>query len=159
MTVRELTTRDVQSCSPDTDLATAAKIMWDCDCGVVPIVNEERKVVGMLTDRDICIAAATRAARPSDLQARDVMSNAVATCRMEDDTQMVLKIMKEGRIRRLPVLDAEDRLAGIVSMNDLVLRAECRPGAAVSGEAFLDTMRAICAHAGQPMAARAAGAR
>jgi CBS domain-containing protein len=79
MTVREVTSRDVKSCSPDTDLATAAKIMWDCDCGVVPIVNEERKVVGMLTDRDICIEAATRASRPTDLQARYVKSEAVAT--------------------------------------------------------------------------------
>ena len=159
MTVREVTTRDVQTCSPDTDLATVAKVMWDCDCGVVPIVNEERNVVGMVTDRDIFIAAATRAARPSDLQARNVMSEAVATCRADDDTNAALKTMKERRVRRLPVLDAEGRLAGILSMNDLVRRAECRPGAAVSGEAFIETMRAICAHTGQPVAARAAGAR
>jgi len=159
MTVREVTTRDVQSCSPDTDLATAAKIMWDSDCGVVPIVNEDRKVLGMLTDRDICIATATRAARPSDLRAGDVMSEAIATCRVDDDMNAALKTMKERRVRRLPVLDAEGRLAGILSLNDLVLRAECRPGAAVSGEAFLETMRTICAHKGQPVAARAAGAR
>lgn len=147
MIVKELAAFDVKSCAPDTDLATAAKIMWDCDCGVVPVVNEERKVIGMITDRDICIAAATRAARPSDIQVRDVMAGDVAACGIGDDVHVALKTMKERRVRRLPVLDGQERLAGIISMNDLVMRTECRPGADVSGEAFLDTLKAICAHA------------
>lgn len=146
MTVRDLANFDVKACSPDTDLASAAKIMWDGDCGVVPVVNEERSVVGMVTDRDICIAAATRAARPSDIQVRDVMSQDVASCGAGDDVHAALKTMKERRVRRLPVVDAEGRLAGIISMNDLVMRAECRSRADVSGETFLDTLRAICAH-------------
>ncbi|MBI2187740.1 MAG: CBS domain-containing protein [Acidobacteria bacterium] len=146
MKVKELAAFDLKSCSPDTDLATAAKIMWDCDCGVVPVMNEDRKVVGMVTDRDICIAAATRAARPSDIQVRDVMSGDVAACRADDDIHTALKTMKERRVRRLPVLDREQQLAGIISMNDLVMRAECRAGADVPGETFLDTLKAICAH-------------
>ena len=85
MIVKNLAAFDVKSCTPDTDLATAAKIMWDCDCGAVPVVNEERKVIGMVTDRDICIAAATRASRPSDVQVRDVMSQEVVSCKSGDD--------------------------------------------------------------------------
>ena len=146
MTVRDLANFDVKVCSPDTDLASAAKIMWDCDCGVVPVVNEERRLVGMVTDRDICIAAATRAAKPSDIQVRDVMSQSVASCRADDDVQAALSAMKQRRVRRLPVLDARGRLAGIISVNDLAMRADARSGAEVPAQAFLDTFKAICAH-------------
>jgi len=153
MTVKDLANFDVKACSPDTDLASAAKIMWDCDCGVVPVVNEERRVVGMVTDRDICIAAAARASRPSDVQVRDVMSQEVASCKARDEVHAALKTMKERRVRRLPVLDAEGHLAGIVSMNDLVMRAECRPKAEVSGDTFLDTLKTICAHTREAVSA------
>ena len=146
MTVKDLANFDVKVCSPETDLASAAKIMWDCDCGVVPVVNEEGRVLGIVTDRDICIAAATRSAKPSDIQVRDVMSQAVASCKAEDDANTAMHIMKEWRVRRLPVLDTRGQLAGILSVNDLAMRADARPGAAVSGQAFLDTFKAICAH-------------
>jgi CBS domain-containing protein len=146
MTVKDIANFDVKVCSPDTDLASAAKIMWDCDCGVVPIVNEKRRVIGMVTDRDICIAAATRAAKASDIRVRDVMSEAVASCRADDDVHTALSVMKQRRVRRLPVLDAQERLVGILSVNDLATRADCRSGADVSGQAFLDTFKAICAH-------------
>src|SRR5262245_43040666 len=85
MIVKEVAALNVKSCSPDTDLASAAKIMWDCDCGAVPVVNEGRIVVGILTDRDICIAAATRAAAPSQIRVPDVMSKDTAVCVVEDD--------------------------------------------------------------------------
>jgi CBS domain-containing protein len=153
MTVSDLANFDVKACSPDTDLASAAKIMWDCDCGIVPVVNEQRQVVGVVTDRDICIAAATRASRPFDIQVRDVMSSEVAACSAGDDVHSTLKKMKERRVRRLPVLDEQGRLAGIISMNDLVMRAECRSGAAVSGQAFLDTLKTICAHTREAVSA------
>lgn len=146
MIVKEVLTSDVKSCSADTDLATAAKIMWDGDCGVVPVVNDERNVIGVITDRDICIAAATRSASPADIRVRDVMSGEVHACALGDDVRVALNTMKEQRVRRLPVLDGQERLAGIISMNDLVMRAACRAGADVSGEEFLATLKAICAH-------------
>lgn len=149
MTIEEVATFDVRACGPDSDLAGAAQIMWDCDCGVVPVIDEDRRVVGMLTDRDICIAAATRGARPSEIQVRDVMTRDVAACQAGDDVRTVLQSMRNHRVRRLPVLDGDGRLAGIVSMNDLVKYAACRAGAAVPGGAFLETMRAICEHTGQ----------
>ena len=146
MTVQEISTARVKACSPDTDLAAAAKIMWDGDCGAVPVVNDERRLVGMITDRDICIAAATRATIPADIRVRDVMTPKVHTCRPQDDVRTVLRTMKEQRVRRVPVVDEQQRLIGIVSLNDLVAHAECRKDAAVSGEQFIDTMKAICAH-------------
>jgi CBS domain-containing protein len=153
MIVKDIAEFDVKFCTPDTDLAKAAKIMWDCDCGVVPVVDEERKVIGMVTDRDICIAAATRAAKPSDIQVRDVMSRDVASCGVGDDVHVALNTMKAQRVRRLAVLNEQDRLAGIISMNDLVIRASCRQKAEVSGEDFLDTLKAICAHSRETVAA------
>jgi CBS domain-containing protein len=153
MVVREIAARDAKSLSPDADLASAAKIMWDCDCGAVPVVNEDRRVVGMVTDRDICIAAATRAAVPSSIPVRDVMSREVASCKADDDVRNALKTMKERRIRRLPVLDSDGRLAGMLSINDLVMRTDTRAGAAVPGELFLDTLKAISAHTHEPVSA------
>ena len=73
MTVRELQTSDVKTVSPDTDLAAVAQLMWDGDCGAVPVVSDDRTVVGMITDRDICIAAATRAKPPADIRASEVI--------------------------------------------------------------------------------------
>jgi CBS domain-containing protein len=153
MVVREIAARDAKSLSPDADLASAAKIMWDCDCGAVPVVNEDRRVVGMVTDRDICIAAATRAAVPSSIPVRDVMSREVASCKADDDVRNALKTMKERRIRRLPVLDSDGRLSGMLSINDLVMRTDTRAGAAVPGELFLDTLKAISAHTHEPASA------
>jgi CBS-domain-containing membrane protein len=153
MTAKDLMTSNVKSCTAETDLATVAKIMWDCDCGAVPVVNEERKVIGMITDRDICIASATRSTTPSNLRVRDVMADHVYTCFLEDDVRTVLKTMKGQRVRRLPVLDQQQRLAGIISMNDLVVRAACRPDADVPGEEFLSTLRSICQHSAAAVAA------
>jgi len=146
MRVKDLLTAEVKSCTADTDLATAATIMWDHDCGVVPVVNDERRVIGMITDRDICIAAATRSTSPSNIRVRDVISGEVYACRPEDDVRTALRIMREQRIRRLPVIDQQERLAGIISMNDLVARADCRKGPDVPGEEFLDTLKSICRH-------------
>src|SRR5437764_11241305 len=147
MKIRELMSTGVRSCSEDTDLATAVKLMWDGDCGVIPVVNDERNVVGMITDRDICIAAATRSKSPASILVRDVMSRDVASCAETDDARTALAILKDRRVRRLPVRDSQERLVGMISLNDLVSRAACRRGAEIPGEEFLDAMKAICAHA------------
>src|SRR5581483_9379608 len=98
MVLQDVLTPNVKSCTPETNLAAAAKMMWDGDCGTVPVVNEERRVVGMLTDRDICIAAATRATAPSNIRAGEVMSTRVHTCRSDDDVRSALRTMKEQRV-------------------------------------------------------------
>ena len=146
MKVRELMSADVKACGEETDLATVAKIMWDGDCGIVPVVNNERQTVGVITDRDICIAAATRSASPGSILARDVMSRVLATCAGDDDAGEALEALKDHRVRRLPVVDDRDRLIGVLSLSDLVARAETRRGAEVPGEEVLDTLKAICAH-------------
>ncbi len=83
---------------------------------------------------------------PASLLAREVMSRDVSTCMAEDDVREAMAMLKDRRVRRLPVVDEQDRLVGVVSMNDLVMRAEFRRGAELSGDEFLDTMKAICSH-------------
>jgi len=146
MRIQEASAPKVKACNPDMDLAAAAKIMWDEDCGAVPVVSEDRHIVGLITDRDICIAAATRDASPAHIRVGDVMSAQVHTCRPLDDVRSALKTMREQRVRRLPVVDEQQRLIGILSLNDLVAHAAFRKDAEVPGDELLDTMKAICAH-------------
>ncbi len=146
MTAKDLMTANVKSCGADADLASVARIMWDSDCGTVPVVNGEQNVIGMITDRDICIAAATRSTAPANIRVREVMSGRVHKCFSEDTVSTVLKTMKERRVRRLPVLDQQERLVGIISMNDLVARADRHSGANVPGDEFLATLKSICGH-------------
>jgi CBS domain-containing protein len=146
MKVKELMSVEVKSCREDSDLSTATKLMWDADCGIVPVVNDARQVIGVITDRDICVAAATRSMNPAVIRVRDVMSGTVATCADSDDARVALATMKNRRVRRLPVVDRQQRLVGVISLNDLAIRAECRRDADIPGEEFLDAMKAICAH-------------
>jgi CBS domain-containing protein len=147
MKVKELMTKDVKACTEDTDLATVVKMMWDADCGIVPVVDGEGRVTGVITDRDICVAAATRRLDPASIHVNDAMSRHVATCSEDADPRSALEVLKERRIRRLPVVNRQNRLVGILSVNDLVARADFRPSSGgVSVDDLLNTLRAICAH-------------
>lgn len=146
MKVKDLMTKDVKSCTENTDLATVVKMMWDADCGIVPIVDDQGRVTGVITDRDICVAAATRALDPASIRVGEAMSRDVATCSEDADPRSALNELKSRRIRRLPVVNRQNRLIGILSMNDLVTRADFRHGTGVPGEEFLETLRSISAH-------------
>jgi CBS domain-containing protein len=147
MTVKELQTSNVKTVSPDTDLAVVAKLMWEGDCGAVPVVTDDRKVIGMITDRDICIAAATRAKPPAEIRAGDVITNhGVHAVKQDDDVRVAMRTMRKHKVRRLPVVDREQRLAGIVSINDLAINASSSLPDSVPAQEFLETFQAICAH-------------
>lgn len=147
MTVRELQTSDVKTVSPDTDLAAVAQLMWDGDCGAVPVVSDDRTVVGMITDRDICIAAATRAKPPADIRASEVIggNGGVHSVNPDDDVRVAMRTMRKHRVRRVPVVDHEQRLAGILSINDLAINAS-RQSDGVPVQELLETFQAICSH-------------
>jgi CBS domain-containing protein len=148
MTVRELQTSNVKTVSPDTDLAVVAKLMWEGDCGAVPVVTDDRKVIGIITDRDICIASATRSRPPSEIRASEVIStgNGIHAVKADDDVRVALRTMRKHKVRRLPVLDREQRLLGIVSINDLAINATPSQPDSVPAQEFLETFQAICAH-------------
>jgi CBS domain-containing protein len=149
MKVQDIITSDVQCCGPDTNLAAAAKMMWDSDCGALPVLNVEGHVMGMITDRDICMAAATKNKPASDITVWETVSGKVYTCQPSDDVHTALDIMTREKVRRLPVVDEDGVLQGIVAMNDFVLLAADAKGAkapAVSYEDVVRTMKAISMH-------------
>jgi CBS domain-containing protein len=149
MEVRRIMTSNVAACSPDTNLSAAAGLMWHHDCGVIPVIDENRKVVGVITDRDICMAAAMSSRPASQMAVSEVISGEVFACAPEDDVSEALATMQSRRVLRLPVVDGEGTLQGILSMNDIVLRAEDgrkRAGDGISYAEVIDTRKVI----GQP---------
>jgi CBS domain-containing protein len=145
MKVREIMTSDVKSCSADTNLATAAEIMWKHDCGAVPVTDGGGSVVGMITDRDICIAAATKSRPEGDIQIREVLSKPLRSCSPTDDIRSAMETMKNEQLRRLPVVDSDGRLAGIVSLHDIAMQAKGRQAAGISPTDVLDAFIQITA--------------
>jgi CBS domain-containing protein len=122
MKVRDIMSPAPRTCAPDTTLAAAAGLMWEADCGILPVVAG-RAVTGVITDRDICIALATKNLLASDVRVGQIATPHVATCRPEDDVHAALAIMKQKQVRRLPVVDSDGTVAGVLSMNDVVLAA------------------------------------
>ncbi len=121
MKVNEVMTRNVCVASPRMSIAQAAGMMADCDCGVLP-VGEDDRLVGMITDRDIAIRAIARL-KPHGTAVREVMSHEVLYCFDDDDIDDIARNMAEQQVRRLPVVNRDKRLVGIVSLGDLSLYA------------------------------------
>jgi CBS domain-containing protein len=117
MRVAEAMTRDVRVTNPDQSIIEAAKMMADCDCGVLP-VGENDRLVGMITDRDIVIRALAQG-KSGDTKIREVMSEDVKYCFEEDDLDDVAQNMGDLQVRRLPVVSQDKRLVGIVTIGDI----------------------------------------
>lgn len=144
MKIKDIMTREPAICSRGTNLAAAAKLMLDADCGILPVVDDESKLVGVVTDRDMYIALATRNRLASQVTVGDVARTTVFTCAPDDDVESALQTMRQHRVRRLPVAGFGGAVVGIVSMNDIVLAAGARKP--VRNEAVVETLQAICAH-------------
>jgi CBS domain-containing protein len=119
MTVRDVMTKQVTTCRTYTNLAAASALMWDNDCGALPALTETGELAGILTDRDICIALGTRNARASDLTVRDVVESLPLSCKPTDDVRTTLQIMRQAKIRSLPVVNEGGALEGTVSIDDI----------------------------------------
>jgi CBS domain-containing protein len=123
MKVKDLMTTDVKCCSEFSSLNTAAKIMWGHDIGCVPIVDKNERLVGMVTDRDICMSAYLQGMALKGALVSTAMSKDVSFCRPEDDLTTAEKLMQEKQIHRLPVIDVQRKLIGIISVNDIAREA------------------------------------
>jgi CBS domain-containing protein len=144
MKVHDVMTRDAVSCRTDMDLASAARIMLKGRVGTLPVVDPHGSVTGMLTDRDIAVATGTRQLNASNIAVHEAMSCRVRGCLAYDDVAAALSLMAQARLRRLPVLDATGHLAGILSIDDILLRAVGEKDG-ISPADFLSAMRVICA--------------
>lgn len=154
MNVRELCPPYVASCRPETSLAAVAGLMREHDCGILPVVDEHHRLRGVLTDRDLCMALASTDCPASDLLARDVMTTPVSCVRFDDTAAHALKVMRQHRVRRLPVTEEDGVLGGILSLNDLVLAAGESKGTKLVSptyEEVMRTLKALCER--RPLAA------
>ncbi len=121
MKVKDAMKTDVVFCTPQDNLMQVAELMRVRDCGVVPIVDEQKTVVGILTDRDVCLAIAARNRKASDVRAADLAKRKVISCYTEDDLESALRKMRKYQIKRLAVIEKSGELAGILSITDFVL--------------------------------------
>jgi CBS domain-containing protein len=123
--------------------------MWELDVGCVPVVDEEGRPVAMLTDRDVCMAAYTTGKRLSQLKVQSAMSRGFFSCKADDGLAEAESTMRDWQVRRLPVVDASDRLVGVLSITDIVRARSAnaleRAKERVVGD-LADTLSAICRH-------------
>ncbi len=122
MRVAEAMSRDVRVANPDQNITDAAKMMADCDCGVLP-VGEGDRLVGMITDRDIVVRGLAQG-KGGNTKVRELMSEDVKYCFEEDDVSDVARNMGDLQVRRLPVVDQDKRLTGILSLGDISINTD-----------------------------------
>ena len=147
MKVESLMTKPARACAPTDNLHTAAEIMWSADCGCVPVTDSDQRVVGIVTDRDICMAAHLEGEPLRSRTVDTVMSNVVCVCAAEDPVEEVARVMGEKQLRRIPVIDADGRLVGMITLNDLALAAMDRSnGKSFNSDDVGRTLAAISRH-------------
>ena len=131
MKISEIMTVDARCADPDVSLATAAGMMRDLDVGALPICEGDN-LVGMITDRDLVVRALAEARDPESTTVRDIMSPEIVHAFDDQDVEEVARLMEIKQIRRLPVLNRNKRLVGIVSLGDMATEASTQ----LSGEAL-----------------------
>ena len=119
MTIGEIMSRPAIVCRPGDSLEDAARLMWECDCGVIPVVDDDNRVAGMVTDRDICMAAYTKGRTLGELRVSEAMSRNVCTCKEDDPVEGAERLMRDRQVRRLPVVDGRGHPIGVVSIGDI----------------------------------------
>jgi CBS domain-containing protein len=147
MNVSKIMSQNVQSCRQEDNLETAAGIMWNHDLGCLPVLNAANEIVGMITDRDICMACYTQGLPPRNIRVSSVMSQAVFSCRPDETVSDVAEKLSSHQVRRLPVLESDGKLVGMVSLHDLAREAERQIGSKkqeISTADIVITLAAIC---------------
>lgn len=140
MKIRDVMTTSPKYCLPSDSASKAARTMRDMDTGIVPIVENEqdRKLIGVVTDRDLCLAVIAEARDPQTVQVGDCMTSALVCCTPDDDVQKAIDFMRENQVRRIPIVDRHGTLQGIVSMADIVERSD------ISSGRIHETLKKIC---------------
>ena len=121
MKIREVMSSPAHTCRLQDSLEQAARLLWEHDCGMLPVEDGDGRVCAAITDRDICMGAYTRGRRLADLCVSDSMSTDVVTCGADDDVAVVAKGMAARQVHRLPVVDKQGKAIGVVSLNDLAI--------------------------------------
>ncbi|MBE7449972.1 MAG: CBS domain-containing protein [Kofleriaceae bacterium] len=131
MKISKLMHTDVITCRAVDDVDRAAQLMWEHDIGALPVVDEEGHVAGMITDRDICMAAFTQGVPLRAIPVSVAMSRRVYTCSPDDTVAEAERAMAAHQVRRMPVIDAANHPVGIISVNDLARASQQKNGVPV----------------------------
>lgn len=123
MRVQEIMTTNPTCCTPEQKTNEAAKMMVECDCGELPVVDQQRKPVGVVTDRDIVVRVVARDKDPRECPVRDAMTGPAVTVTVETSLEDCRRLMEEKQIRRIPVVDKNGAVVGIVALADIVRHA------------------------------------
>jgi CBS domain-containing protein len=145
MKVEQLMTKKIASCTADWSLNEVARLMWENDCGCLPVTSgdEMNRVVGMVTDRDICMTAYFCGVSLRDLHVRDAMSKEPICCLPSTTHEEAETMMCDAQVRRIPVVDDAGGLLGILSLADLV-QAQRSSGRRITKARISDLLTAIC---------------
>jgi CBS domain-containing protein len=146
MKVAELMTSNVKTCGQGDSLDKGARIMWDNDCGCLPVVDQDNRIVGILTDRDIAMAAYAQGLPLHAMRAEDAMTRVVVSCSPDDEIGTAEEMMRQNKVRRIPVTDSDRRPVGILSLNDLAREAARELSSAsptMTGEEIATTLGAV----------------
>lgn len=149
-------------CQPETNLGSATELMWTANCGFLPVESDGGKVIAVITDRDICIALGTRNRPAGELKVAEVMSEKLYSCGPDDDVHRALQTMAEARVHRLPVVAENGSLIGILSMDDVLFRAEASGFAKkpeLSNDEVISTLRSIARQSVPEVLAKGAAGR
>jgi CBS domain-containing protein len=151
MRIRHVMTKDPTCCVPSDTAQKAARIMRDEDAGIVPVIENEQSqhIVGVVTDRDLCMNVVAEGRDPRAVLVEECMTTAVVTCTPNDSIEKATELMRENQIRRIPVVNEQRVLQGIVSMADVVGRGEIKTGQTH------DTLKQVSAPTGEPSKPRA----
>ncbi len=120
LTVGDICTRSPRVTTPESTLAQAAKVMWDGDCGMLPVIDAARKVIGVISDRDIALAMAIRGAKAHETKVKETMNGRVVSCRADEPVGAALSKLAKHQLRRLPVVSADNVVEGVLSMADAI---------------------------------------
>jgi CBS-domain-containing membrane protein len=148
--VAKLMTQGIGTCHGSDSLSDAVQLMWDRDCGCVPVVAADgsKRLVGMITDRDVCMATHFRGMAPRDLRVGDVMSTQLRAVGPSETLEDAEAIMRDAQVRRLPVVDEDQHLLGLISLADLARAAALQRTSKkpeITEAELSETLEAICA--------------
>lgn len=144
MRIQEIMSQPVVTCRSTDTLNTAAQLMWEYDIGSVPVVDEEGSIVGVVTDRDVCMAAYTEGNPLRSIPVSNAMAKQVYTCQATDTLEEAERVMSEKQIRRVPIVDSGSRPVGFLSLNDIARRAASSPRKDGIHHELTQTLAAIC---------------
>jgi CBS domain-containing protein len=153
MKVKEVMTQPALCCTAGTNVGAAVELLWVRNFGMLPVVGNDRKLLGVVTDRDICIAMGTRNRLARELTIGEIATQKVFTCTPDDEIHEALQTMAEKQVRRLPVVSREGVPQGVLSMGDIITHGELNKGERFCGLSSEEIIRSLEKIYGQKLSA------